>query len=71
MGRRKKQQFNQDHIYRLLVLAEHFEKERLKIDFSKLSDFEPPLPYILTQEGVTFTCFPFLYTELPKLFPTV
>lgn len=63
----KKQTLNQEHITRLIILAECFEK--LNRDFPSPHLYENDLPYRLFRSKVIFSCFPFTYSELPHLFP--
>ncbi|HWZ21114.1 MAG TPA: hypothetical protein VNW06_00590 [Cytophagaceae bacterium] len=65
---KKKSNFRKEHLQRLICFAEHLAQ--CKSDGYGMEDYRgyKKAPIIVTQRGVSFICFPFIYQELPNAF---
>ena len=65
----KKPRFSQEHVNRLIRLAECFENLKLPEDFPEPILYKENLPFNVVGSKVIFSSFAFVFTELPNLFP--
>ena len=66
----KKTTLSNFHIERLIVLANHLQQCRFN-DYKEIMEYYCPerkAPYLVYQGNIYFQAYPFIYTELPKLY---
>lgn len=65
----KTHRLDKQHIQRLILFAEHLQK--CKLEDYPMEDYctHNKAPYVITDAGISFICFPFIYAELPNAFP--
>jgi hypothetical protein len=57
------------HIHKLILFAEHLKKCKLKDYYMEDFCTDNKIPHFLTNAEVVFMTYPFIYLELPNVFP--
>jgi hypothetical protein len=69
MKNKNKNRFSEEHVNRLIRLAECFENLKLPEDFPQPILHKEDLPFEVVGSRVIFSSFSFTFTVLPQLFP--